>query len=121
MRLSVIVPAYNEEKNLQANIKKFSQYLEKQDYDYEIIIVNDGSTDQTAAIAGMLEREIKNTRYINNAVNQGKGSVVKQGLMVGLGDYRLFLDADGATPIEHIDQVWPKYEYILVRKYHSEK
>lgn len=110
MHLSIIVPAYNEEDNLQPNIKKFINYLEKQNYDYEIIIINDGSQDNTDAIAKKLAAENKKIKFINNPTNQGKGAVVRQGLIYGQGRYRMFIDADGATSIDHLDKVWPHFQ-----------
>ncbi|NIA18313.1 MAG: glycosyltransferase [Actinobacteria bacterium] len=110
MYLSVIVPAYNEEKNLAVNIGKFNNYLSRQSYNYEIIIVNDGSTDKTGKIAGKLIAENKNLKLINNKENQGKGAAVRQGLLFARGEYRLFIDADNATSIEHIDKIWPKFK-----------
>lgn len=106
MHLSVIVPAYNEEKNLAATIGKFNGYLSGQDYDYEIIIVNDGSADGTEKIAKALVAENKNLKLINNKKNRGKGAAVRQGLLSAQGEYRLFIDADNATSIDHIDKIW---------------
>ncbi len=106
MRLSVIVPAYNEEKNLAVNIGKFNGYLSRQGYDYEIIVVNDGSTDNTGEIAEKLIAENKNLKLIDNKENKGKGAAVRQGLLSARGEYRLFIDADNATSIDHIDKIW---------------
>ncbi len=106
MRLSVIVPAFNEEENLAANIGKFNDYLRRQNYDYEIIIVNDGSADGTKKIAEELAAENKNLKLINNKKNQGKGAAVRQGLLSARGEYRLFIDADNATSINHTDKIW---------------
>jgi len=110
MLLSVIVPAFNEEKRLLENIKKYNNYLSRQNYQYEIIIVNDGSTDKTAEIARRLESEIQELRLIDNQINRGKGAAVCQGLLAARGEYRLFLDADNATSINHLDLVWPQFK-----------
>lgn len=109
MRLSVIVPAYNEANTLEKIINEYDNYLFQKDYDYEIIIVNDGSSDNTATIAKRLS-EKENIIFIDNPINKGKGAVVKQGFQNARGDYRLFIDADGATSIEHLDKVWPLLE-----------
>lgn len=109
MHLSVIVPAYNEERTLRRNILAFNEYLSKQSYDYEIIIVNDGSEDNTESIVEKLQKEIS-LRYIGNKKNKGKGAVVRQGLLEANGDYRLFIDADNATTIDHLNMVWGKFE-----------
>lgn len=109
MLLSIIIPIYNEEKDLERSIKNFSNYLAGQNYNYEIIIVNDGSTDGTGKIVAELIGRIKNLRLINLPINQGKGFAVKNGMLVAYGDYRLFIDADGSTAIEHIDKIWPLF------------
>ncbi len=110
MHLSVVVPAYNEEKVLFNNIKKFNNYLSQCSYDYEIIIVNDGSCDRTEKIANQLVSEIKNLRFINNKKNRGKGAAVRQGLLAAKGKYRLFIDADNATSLNHVEKAWPFLE-----------
>lgn len=109
MHLSVIVPAYNEEKTLYKNIKIFNDYLSKQHYDYEIIIVNDGSVDKTEEIAKRLASEINNLSLINNKTNKGKGATVREGLTQAQGNFRLFIDADNATSIDHLKKVWPYF------------
>lgn len=107
MRLSVIVPAYNEETNLEKNIRKFYAYLEKQSFDFEIIIVNDGSNDNTEQIAQTLVTKLKNIKLLSKKKNQGKGAAIRDGLLAGLGNFLLFLDADNATSIDHLEKVWP--------------
>lgn len=108
MFLSVIVPVYNEEKTLYKNIIEFNNYLLKQNFSYEIIIVNDGSSDDTEKEIHRLEKEVS-LLFVNNSVNKGKGFVVRQGLVLGSGDYRMFIDADNATTINHLDLVWGKF------------
>ena len=110
MRLSIIIPAYNEEKNLISTINKFDKYFCGQNYSYEIIIVNDGSTDNTVEISKKLIKNIKNLYLINNTKNKGKGAVVKQGLLKASGRYRLFIDADNATSINHVDKIWEQFK-----------
>jgi glycosyltransferase involved in cell wall biosynthesis len=107
MYLSVIVPVYNEEKTLEKNIKKFYSYLAKQNFDYEIIIVDDGSTDNSNQIAQTLSDQFPTVRLLSKKNNQGKGSAVRDGLFVGFGDFLLFLDADNATSINHLEKAWP--------------
>ena len=122
MHLSVIVPAYNEEKTLYKNIKGFNEYLSKQKYNYEIIIVNDGSIDETEKIAKRLAAEINNLKLINNKINKGKGSAVREGLTQAKGKYRLFIDADNATSIDHIEKAWPYFNQgydIVIGSRHS--
>ncbi len=116
MFLSVIVPAYNEETNLKNNIYKFNSYLTKQNFDYEIIIIDDGSEDKTNNIARKLSQKLSKIKLITKTNNQGKGAAIRDGLLAGKGDFLLFLDADNATPINHLEKVWPlskKYDLII--------
>lgn len=110
MYLSVIIPAYNEKNRLPKTLKDIDKYLRKQSYDYEIIVVNDGSKDKTAEVVKELFSEIKNLRLIDNKENHGKGYVVRQGMLEAKGDYRLFTDADNSTSIDHLEKMWPEFE-----------
>jgi len=105
--LSVIIPAYNEEEHIRDTVLDISRYLSKQDYNSEIIAVNDGSKDKTAEICRELEFTIYNLKFIDNKKNQGKGTAVKQGMLSAQGKYRLYLDADNAISIEQIENFWP--------------
>lgn len=107
MRLSIIIPAFNEEKNLANTIRNFDNYLKNQNYDFEIIVVDDGSTDKTVVIAHELSKEFLYLKIIGNKINKGKGAAVRQGFASGQGQYRLFIDADNATELNHLDKVWP--------------
>ncbi|MDP3792694.1 MAG: glycosyltransferase family 2 protein [bacterium] len=107
MSLSVVIPAYNEDKRIGETIKSIDEYLRRQNYEYEIIVVNDGSNDGTVRLVRDLEPEIKGLRLIDNKENHGKGYVVKQGMLESKGDLRLFTDADNSTSIEHLDQFIP--------------
>jgi len=100
--LSVIVPAYQEEERIAATLQTINAYLSKQNYGYEIIVVNDGSKDRTAETVRKLIPRIANLRLIDNKINHGKGYVVRQGMLAGRGQYRLFTDSDNSTPIEEI-------------------
>ncbi|MCX6722946.1 MAG: bifunctional glycosyltransferase family 2/GtrA family protein [Candidatus Staskawiczbacteria bacterium] len=116
MWLSVIIPAYNEEKRIKNTLLKVGDYLAKQNYDYEIMVVNDGSTDKTADIVEKTRSDIIGLKLINNKENRGKGFVVRQGLLNAKGEYRLFLDADNSTSIEEIEKFFPyvKQGYDIV-------
>ncbi len=107
MHLSIIVPAFNEEKIISENINKYNNYLKTQNYSYEIIIVNDGSCDNTEKIIKEICSQNKNIKTINLLKNHGKGYVVKRGMLEAQGDYCLFLDADNSTSIEHLNQALP--------------
>ena len=123
MQLSVIGPVYNEEENLEKNIKEFDAYLNKQNFDFEIIIVNDGSTDKTKEIAKKLTELLPEVKLLSKEINQGKGAAVRDGLLAGTGNFLLFLDADNATPIDTLEKTWPllKTNDLVIgsRNYHD--
>jgi dolichyl-phosphate beta-glucosyltransferase len=110
IHLSVIIPAYNEEKRLPKTLEEIDEYLSKQSYDYEILVVNDGSKDKTAEVVRQKALSIKNLRLIDNKINKGKGAVVKQGMLEAKGRYRIFTDADNSTPISEIEKFWQEFE-----------
>jgi len=107
MKLSVIFPAYNEEKRIPNTLRATYDYLKKQDYQSEILVVNDGSKDNTGEAVNAIKREIPILRLIDNKVNKGKGGVVKQGMLEAKGEYRLFTDSDNSTSIDQIENIWP--------------
>ncbi len=105
--LSVVVPAYNEAEHIKDTIIDIAKYLSKQNYSSEIVVVNDGSKDDTGKVAQSVKATVPNLVVIDNQKNQGKGGVVKQGMLAAKGKYRLFVDADNAISIDHIESFWP--------------
>lgn len=118
MYLSVVIPAYNEEKRLPKTLVEIDRYLSKQDYpplktkdpDYEIIVVSDGSKDKTAEVVKNLQHRIACLKLIDNNINKGKGFVTRQGLLAAKGKIRLFTDADNSTSIDQIEKMIPLFE-----------
>ncbi|MBU1136863.1 glycosyltransferase family 2 protein [Patescibacteria group bacterium] len=110
IHLSVIIPVYNEEKRLSSTLLNIDKYLSEQEYDYEIIVVNDGSKDNTAKIVKKFSYLIKNLKLIDNRKNHGKGWVVRQAMLESEGKIRLFMDADNATTIEHFEKMIPFFK-----------
>jgi glycosyltransferase involved in cell wall biosynthesis len=108
--LSVIIPAYNEEKRISNTLLDIDHYLSQQDYTYEIIVVNDGSKDKTVQIVKKFTDLVKHLRLIDNQENHGKGWVVRQGILEAQGEIRLFMDADNATTIDHFEKMIPFFE-----------
>jgi len=120
MFLSVVIPAYNEERRLPETLKKIREYLSLQDYGWEVIIVNDGSKDDTAYAVSTLIYQWPQFKLIDNPQNQGKGAVVRQGMLVSRGDWRLFMDADNSTDISETEKLWPEtkeYQIIAGSRY----
>ena len=110
IHLSVIIPAYNEAKNISSTLLDIDKYLSKQKYSYEILVISDGSPDNTIQIVKKMQELIKNLQIIDNKENHGKGYVVRQGMLLARGEYRLFMDADNSTTIDHLDKFWPEIE-----------
>ncbi len=109
MHLSIVIPAYNEEKRITKTLESLRQYFIKQDFEYEIIVVSDGSKDKTAEKVINFQGKINNLKLIDNKENKGKGAVVRQGIMESKGKYRLFMDADNSTSVDHIEKAWPLF------------
>lgn len=107
VHLSVIVPAYNEEPNfVKGALEEVPKYLEKQGYGYEILIVDDGSSDNTAKLAEEFAKKNKFVRVIKNP-HQGKAETVKTGVEKASGELILFTDFDQATPITEVEKLLP--------------
>lgn len=104
IQLSIIIPAYKEKERIGTNLLEIKKYLDTKQMSYEIVVVVDGSPDNTAEIARGYGEQIDHLRVIDNPENHGKGYVVRQGLLEAKGEYRVFLDADGSTSITHMDR-----------------
>lgn len=110
MYLSVIIPAYNEEKHIKSTIQSIHGYLSDKKIEHEILVVTDGSRDGTNNIVSSLMAEIPNLNLLQFDVNKGKGYAIKEGMLKATGNYRLFTDADNATSIDHIEKMMPFFE-----------
>lgn len=114
MHLSVVIPAYNEEKRIKPTLKKIVSYLEEKKWEYEIIVVDDGSQDQTSEIVNFLS--FPKIRLIRHPHNLGKGAAVRTGVLKARFPYILFTDADLSTPISEIEKFLPqinKYDILI--------
>jgi dolichyl-phosphate beta-glucosyltransferase len=108
--LSIIIPAYNEENRITATLEDINQKLQNKNWNYEILVVNDGSKDKTAEVVNNLIPKIKGLKLIDNKENHGKGFVVRQGMLEAKGDYRLFMDADNSVTIDQFDNFLPYFK-----------
>lgn len=108
--LSVVIPAYNEAANIQAgSLISVHGYLSVQPYPYEVIVVDDGSADETAALVEDFAAQHRNVRLIRNP-HRGKAFAVATGLRAATGEIVLFTDMDQATPIQETAKLLPWYE-----------
>jgi dolichyl-phosphate beta-glucosyltransferase len=111
MKLSVVIPAYNEEQRIAKTLANIDSFLEKQPYDYEIVVVVNGSNDRTYGIVKELEGSTVQKAVAVNLPEGGKGNAVKRGILEHTtGDIVLFMDADNATPISEMAKFMPLFE-----------
>ena len=98
--LSIIIPSFNEEQRLPDTLRKIAAYVRERRPDTEVIVVDDGSTDKTAAVARSYQARIPLLRVLSNGTNRGKGFSVRHGSLEARGNIVLFTDADLSSPIE---------------------
>jgi glycosyltransferase involved in cell wall biosynthesis len=103
--LSIIIPAYNEELRLPLSLELIAAYIRKSGRETEVLVVDDGSTDETAKVAESFRDRIPSLRVVPNGKNRGKGYSVRHGMLEGRGDIVLFTDADLSAPIEEADKL----------------
>lgn len=108
--LSVIIPAYNEENRIKGTLEAVYNYFSRQNYSWEVIVVSDGSKDRTVEIVSEFISNKPEISLVANTKNNGKGYVVRQGMLQAQGDFRLFTDADNSTSIEQIEKFLPYVE-----------
>lgn len=113
--ISIVIPAYNEEKRLEPTLKQIIKYLKNNFDEYEIIVVDDGSSDRTCEVASNY-----NVNVLSNNINRGKGYSVKKGILEAKYPLVLFSDGDLATPIEElnkfIDYISDDYDIIIASR-----
>lgn len=103
--LTVVIPAYNEERRLPSTLDSVEKYLESRNISYEVIVVNDGSHDGTAKLVQDVATRNPNFRLLSYEQNQGKGYAVRLGMQNGRGEILLYNDADGSSPISEVSRL----------------
>jgi len=109
--LSVVIPAYNEQERLRNHVPEIVAHLSEKKLGFEIVVVNDGSKDDTAAVTRELAKTYPMVRLIDLQPNRGKGGAVKAGMLDARGRFVLFTDADQSTPIGEVDKLLAKLEH----------
>ncbi len=111
IRLSVIIPAYNEEARLPGTLRHVDAWLASMPFESEVIVADDGSTDGTARVLDACKSRtpVRLIRHGDGA-NHGKGAAVRLGMQEATGAYRIFMDADNSTTIDQITGFWPWFE-----------
>ena len=109
--ISIIIPAYNEEKRLPGTLDRVIAYLARGTWSFaEIVVVDDGSSDGTVRVAEERRGSCDGLRVLRNPGNRGKGYAVRHGMLACRGEWALFTDADLSAPIEELDKVWDAAE-----------
>ena len=107
--LSIVIPSYNEERRLPGTLSKVTAYLQAKGRSAEIWVVDDGSSDHTTAVVEQASAANPMVHLIRNE-HRGKAYAVRTGMLAASGQFVLFSDADGATPIEEADKLLPYLE-----------
>ena len=103
--LSIVIPAYNEQSRIDAALERVMSCVEEQGWDAEVLVVDDGSTDETAAVVELWMDRFPRLHLIQNPGNRGKGYSVRNGLLQAAGDIVMFTDADLSAPMEEANRL----------------
>lgn len=103
--ISIVIPAYNEEQRLPQTLDRVVEYLSAREFDAEVLVVNDGSRDGTAALVKRYAERHPMVRLIENPGNRGKGFSVRNGMLNTTKEWALFSDADLSSPIEEVEKL----------------
>lgn len=103
--LSIVIPAYNEEHRLPGSLQKIDEFLNQQSYTFEVIVVENGSTDRTTELVEQYQTTHPYVRLLHSA--KGKGCAVQTGMLAGRGRCLLICDADLAMPIDEVNKMLP--------------
>lgn len=109
--LSLVIPAYNEARRIEFTLEKTVSYLKEQPYTWELIVVDDGSSDQTADLAERFAKQHPNIRVERVQPNRGKGHALKVGVLQSNGQYIGFTDADYKTDITCTAEALAEFEH----------
>ena len=104
--LSVVIPTFNEEARIADSLSRVIEYLQGQDYSWEVVVADDGSTDRTVGLVGQAIVDHPDVRILH-LQHRGKGWAVKNGMLAAEGEFRLLCDADLSVPIQQIERLLP--------------
>jgi dolichyl-phosphate beta-glucosyltransferase len=113
VRLSVVIPAFNEEGRLPSTLDHAATYLSRQSFAAEVLVVDDGSRDATADVVRRLAERTSVPLFLQSqpdGANHGKGAAVRLGMTRARGEFLLFMDADNSTTLDQVERFWPWFE-----------
>jgi len=102
--ISIVIPAYNESARIGRALTEVLRCVHERNWHAEILVVNDGSTDSTAAVVDQLAKVHPEVRLLNNPQNRGKGFSVRHGVLQAVGEIVMFTDADLSAPMEEAER-----------------
>lgn len=120
--ISIVIPSFNEERVIKKNLIELMDFLKNKNYNWEIIVVDDGSKDKTKKIVHSLQKHEPGLRLYSNRENKGKGASIKKGVQKASGDFIFFFDADLSTPVSEIEKFIPligKYDIVIGNRTHK--
>lgn len=109
-KYSIVIPAYNEAERLSESLDKILAFIEQQHWSAEVVVVNDGSRDNTAELVHQYSLQHSSVRLVENPGNRGKGYTVRHGVMSAFGKYIMFTDADLSSPIHEATKLFAPLE-----------
>lgn len=116
VKISVIIPAYNEAEAIKATLDKIVNYFSQKGFDFEVIVVDDGSGDQTKELVKEKMVEYEMVRLLSNGENRGKGFSIRRGVLEATGEWILFMDADLSTAPEEFEkfvELMKNYDIVI--------
>ncbi len=117
-KISVVLPAYNEEENIRPVVNSINKFLAKNFSSYEIIVVNDGSLDKTGKVVSSLIKHVPNLRLVTHEVNKGYGATLRSGFSSARGELIFYTDSDGQFDIHDLTKLIPLIKhYDIVAGY----
>ncbi len=102
VELSLVIPAFNERERLAPTVRRAATFLGRRAVPWELLVVDDGSTDGTGELARELARDVPELRVLGGMPNRGKGHAVRTGMLAARGAVRVMSDADGSMPVEEL-------------------
>jgi dolichyl-phosphate beta-glucosyltransferase len=108
--LSIVVPAYNESGRLPGSLRRMREHFDASGEEYEVIVVDDGSSDDTYRLSAELAQTWPQLRVLAFQRNRGKGAAVREGMLDAKGEHRLFSDADLSTPLDELPRLREKLQ-----------